>query len=527
MRDPTKTLWAGIVAAFFLVPGAVPQEATQLPGDHFDEGTQIPEPLVHIPFDGSLGNTGAFPAEPRMMDTSGELTEQEPEYVEGRFGEAMMFDGSSAVEIPMDVAVQGYPKLTVTAWVYTEPEWEDGAGLIASNDSFLALQLYGGQVWMTSGKHSAVQFTDSGTVPHRRWMFVAGVWNTETGAATLYTGMRSKTGELDLSTIRSPDRSVWLGAHTMPTGSIFRDVRLDDVRIYGDALSADQIREVHDGHGGGSREIGETEKNSGGSDETSVSGGYDPAVIAGGSGGFDPSDIGGRPDRGISPVEFPEDTRGDAPGGDGSAGGSATAESPASSQPPAGETDKAERKVIGWRISEDTVTSQITGSTGDLSRILELPPGEGLQRIGWTVGAPPINRPCRLKIGYGPGGWDVEAGTCPRGPATSREAELSSAYITTANTDPKTFRNVVDGLWVEGFQIDDEGEFQLSEKDVSKNKEGPGIFIDPPGLPAECPEASVATGVIGHFKRRNDKKGSTVITGIQLLCGKIEKIYAN
>ena len=491
----------------------------------------MPEPLVHIPFDGSLGNTGSFPAEPRMMDTSGELTEQEPEYVEGRFGQAMMFDGSSAVEIPMDVAVQGYPKLTVTAWVYTEPEWDDGAGLIASNDSFLALQLYGGQVWMTSGKHSAVQFTDSATVPHRRWMFVAGVWNTETGTATLYTGMRSKTGDLDLSTIRSPDRSVWLGAHTMPTGSIFHDVRLDDVRIYGDALSADQIREVHDGHGGGSREIGETEKNSGGSDETSGAGGYDPAVIAGGSGGFDPSDIGGRPDRGMSPVEFPEDTRGDAPGGDEGAGGgdegaggSATEESPASSQPPAGETDKAERKVIGWKIREEYGPSQqMTGKGGGLSRILELPPGEGLRRIGWTVGAPPIDRPCRLKIGSGPGGWDVEAGTCPGGPATSREAQLSSAYITRARTDSKPLRNVVDGLTVEGYQIDDEGEFQLHERDESRDSDG--ITAANPFGATECPEASVATGVKAYFKRRNTD--TTVITGFRLLCGKVDKIYAD
>jgi hypothetical protein len=492
----------------------------------------VPEPLVHLPLDGSLDNTGAFPAEPRMMDTSGDLTQQGPEYVEGRFGEAMMFDGSAAVEIPIDVNTQAYPKLTVTAWVYTEPEWDDGAGLIASNDSFLGLQLYGGQVWMTSGKHSAVQFTDSGTVPHQRWVFVAGVWDTQSGEATLYTGMRSKTEALDLSTIRSPDRSVWLGAHTMPTGSIFHDVRLDDVRIYDSALTADQIREVWKGNGGGTREIGETEKNTGGSGDASGTGGYDPSVIAGGSGGFDPSDIGDALGDG-STIEKIKKAGGAVTEPGESLPTTTTEETPDPSGTPSGapadegsQGDEEERRVIGWRISEDTVTSQtMTGETGDLSRILELPPGEGLQRIGWTVGAPPIGRPCRLKIGSGPGDWDVEAGTCPGGLASSRGAELSSAYITRARTDPKAHRDAVDGLWVEGYKIDEEGEFQLHEKDASKDIDG--IWVATPSGVTECPEASVATGVIGHFKRRNDKKGSTVITGIQLLCGKIEKIYAN
>ena len=69
---------AVLAAALVYVIAVVALSAVAQPAQAEPQGS-IPEPIVHIPFDGFLANIGSFATRPRMVGSSGDLAEQEPD----------------------------------------------------------------------------------------------------------------------------------------------------------------------------------------------------------------------------------------------------------------------------------------------------------------------------------------------------------------------------------------------------------------------------------------------------------------
>ncbi len=207
----------------------------------------LPAPRVHLKFDGDLENAGTQPRlAPRMFTSDGRISRQVPNFVDGTAGQALRFAGGRSVDIPLDVFLGAFPKVTFTAWIYAEPDFGNGAGHIVSNNSYLSLYYYAGQLWMTTDRAHTIRFTSLETVQPEEWVFVAGVWNATDGTATLFVNGESKSATFNPANDLSPDRSVWLGAQHANKSTI-RDMRMDDVRIYDTALTIDQLSKLYSG----------------------------------------------------------------------------------------------------------------------------------------------------------------------------------------------------------------------------------------------------------------------------------------
>lgn len=463
------------------------------------------EPLVHVTFDGRLSNDGSFPVQPRMVEVGGAPSADAPQYVEGRFGQAIKFDGDRLLELPIDITEDIYPQVTVTGWVYIDDENGDSSGILVSNNSFLMLQLFGGQFWMKTGKQTDVRF-NTVVVPRYRWVFFAGVWDSATNQATAYIDQRVRSGDMTLDTAGEPDRSVWVGTHKVSSASILKGIRIDDLRIYPGALSAAQIRDVWSGSAASEGESTPPASTASGDAASTDTGSANPAGVEDKSVVYQ-GDPGDQPLSGTSEIE--ESLAEGELSYDPSAPALATDDGVGISE---GAEETAERRVIGWTLSQtDTHYSGLLGEEGGVVREMKLDAGEGLRRIGWDAN---LRGPCRLKIGATGSSWRTAAGQC-KAVTASKDAALSSAYI-----DEVRFESGFDKLSVSGPIIDAAGEFGMTESDETADADFLELRVPGRSL---CRDGYIATGIVAQFNRRTENVTQAV--GMQLICAKVEKIY--
>lgn len=211
------------------------------------DSASLPVPRVHLNFEGNLENSGTEPRlAPRMFTNDGRISRESANFVSGHDGQAIRFAGGRSVDIPLDVFPGAFPKITFTAWIYVEPEFKNGAGDIVSNNSFLRMHYYSGQLWMSTERSGRLHFTSTDAVPTGEWAFVAGVWDAANATATLFLNGQTKTGAFESENDLSADRSVWLGAQYANKQTV-HDLRMDDVRIYDKALTIEQLNELYSG----------------------------------------------------------------------------------------------------------------------------------------------------------------------------------------------------------------------------------------------------------------------------------------
>ncbi|WP_405231738.1 LamG-like jellyroll fold domain-containing protein [Lentisalinibacter salinarum] len=189
-----------------------------------------------MPLDGSLESRGSVPTKGELITQGGEPATSAPEYREGRFGQSIHFSGEEAVRVPLDVNYELYPQITITAWIYSEGEPH---GYLFSNRSRSGPTL---NVWKSGvgANGPGLQLTQSGILRPGRWLFVAGVWDTEAGIARLHYDRRSKEGELK-DRVEEGALDIWIGAWDDSLLSQVEDIRIDDVRVYDHALTPEEL----------------------------------------------------------------------------------------------------------------------------------------------------------------------------------------------------------------------------------------------------------------------------------------------
>lgn len=231
-------------------------------------GTSRIAGLRHLPSDDAMDKLVAwytFEGEARNAtgDGLGENTVSNVTFTEGRNGLAAAFAGTleSFIDLPIDATPESMPRMTWGAWI--KP-----TALVGSNREVLSTDQMGFRRALTldprDGPGSSINPSDhkvgafagnrgvvasTGPIPEAdQWRFIAAVYNADTQTVTVYTDDPA-TGEL----VATTDETIALtggrpilrvGNHAKAENEAFAGL-IDDVFVFADALTLDQIQLIH------------------------------------------------------------------------------------------------------------------------------------------------------------------------------------------------------------------------------------------------------------------------------------------
>ncbi|MGD8358877.1 MAG: LamG domain-containing protein [Lysobacterales bacterium] len=197
--------------------------------------------LVHIPFDGSAAAQGRVGVGTEIVNADPNAPRGNLAYTNGYLGQAALMDGQNAVRVPFDINPDVYPQLTVTMWINTE--YDQQSGYLFSNGAPEGPKLqYTKANLIAHGPRVLARLR--GMIRPERWVFVAAVWDYNAGTLRLHADRRVEEVDFGGGFARRDPRSkpeFWIGTYNAKLQSTVRGVIIDDVRIYGRALSPEEI----------------------------------------------------------------------------------------------------------------------------------------------------------------------------------------------------------------------------------------------------------------------------------------------
>ncbi|MBT8442785.1 MAG: hypothetical protein KJO76_10400 [Gammaproteobacteria bacterium] len=198
---------------------------------------------AHYPLNGNLQDISGNRYHGRSLDVATNSTPAAIEFVPGRHGQAIRFDGTSAVIAPFDLHWSLCPRVTVTAWVYFENEPSNEHNIVSTGfGSGPRLAATSARLKGIGGGGSVAQ---KNVFEQGKWTFVVGRWDYAAGVHSITTDLgtiEEPLGEYS----RPPQQELWLGTYSYNQtlmGSA-TGVRIDDVRVYGEILDAQQLADV-------------------------------------------------------------------------------------------------------------------------------------------------------------------------------------------------------------------------------------------------------------------------------------------
>lgn len=187
--------------------------------------------------------------------------------VEGKTGNAILFSGEAVFAKPFRFDRTLYPQVTITAWI-KQPAGPLGTRTIfnSGNKVNFVLRNGGGTLSMAADGFGVNHFRSK--VPVEEWVLVAAVHDAQTGVTRLHLGDDEPTRE-DV-TVRAPGEPRLYGNPDAPNIARMPDtdkepyifiggmdaltyygtsgeLAIDDVRVYADLLSEDQIAAIRSG----------------------------------------------------------------------------------------------------------------------------------------------------------------------------------------------------------------------------------------------------------------------------------------
>lgn len=176
----------------------------------------------------------------------------DPDWVKGKINSALEFDGrDDYVEVPDSKSLEGMDKITISAWIKSDlkeqkdrttifSKWENGAGGV------YALRKWGSGI---SASIATTHRKDSYNTPKKwkgysdkKWHNLAMIYNGS--SLKLYVDCKLFSEEKNVKgKLKTDKRDIRIGAAA--NGNYF-DGRIDEVKIYGKALSSEEIKEECD-----------------------------------------------------------------------------------------------------------------------------------------------------------------------------------------------------------------------------------------------------------------------------------------
>ncbi len=196
-------------------------------------------------FDGNLVDSSGSGHDGRMVGAGG--TPAEPEFVEGRSGQALRLDGESAMRTLLDLHPDACPQVTITAWVNV-PSGDFTEGHIVSTEGQHgpALRIFGNSVHLVGANgitRRDVLYADT-------WNFVALVYDSESALYRLHFGNRAVEAPMG-EILFEPGPATWIGAYDQSMRYAPNGILVDELRIIGAALDEQRIAALRDSTGSG------------------------------------------------------------------------------------------------------------------------------------------------------------------------------------------------------------------------------------------------------------------------------------
>ncbi|MDZ7769640.1 MAG: LamG-like jellyroll fold domain-containing protein [Woeseiaceae bacterium] len=545
------------------------------------------ELLVHLPLDGTVQNAGSGGA--------AEVVGAGPATVQGHIGSAMKFDGHSVIAVPVDLSPEQYPRVTITAWVRADETAPDTDHSIVSSGrqgTTPALRLskrrYGVKASMRGARSALLASSYS---PTEEWVFVAGT--IDVPAQTLHVMQNDSTYDRDGVRTKSlypaskhvnpddpdadPKAWVFIGARTFdPALAPAVGIAVDDVRVYGSALTTAQLADVRDAVGAQSVASAGVELPGQPGGEFTPPDNQSPTadILRERDGGVTDIDqieareeMGSGRDASVSDQPTLTDDTGDRHqlpdqeeiqvqaeqvAGEAAIEGAeqraaereeqarqqaeqqalAEAERRAAQEEEAANEDGDPDRPMVWRFSEtETHLTEVSGRTGDIVRpddsfnkfsrdqYAEFYGGAGMLSI--LVGAS-NNVPCEIDLLVGYDGnvlvEDTGISECANrlgydGILVQIPGAMTALQVC---TNPRNGR--VKGLQIRGHALESDGTFgayaQATES-LPNCAEWSTLVV--------CNSQHAATGFVAHFDDRRGNSSSNALVGLQLICRKIVK----
>jgi len=196
---------------------------------------------AHFTFDGDLQDTGGNGYNGQMIGKEG--TSATPQFADGKYGKALQLDGASAMRSFIDLHFDTCPQVTVSAWIQVAGMGRKGVQYLMSTGSG------SGPGIRVSGTNLTLSGSANGIIRRNAiranagWMFVAGVYDYEKGTYTLYSRNRGVDKEMGASR-KAPEEAIWVGAFNDGLAGPATGILIDDLRIQGKALSANEIQSL-------------------------------------------------------------------------------------------------------------------------------------------------------------------------------------------------------------------------------------------------------------------------------------------
>ena len=166
-----------------------------------------------------------------------------PQFGEGISGQALLFDGTTAIRTGLNLHFDGCPQVTVTGWLRLNTREPNGQNYIFSVGDWGPLGVSANaRSIVLRGRGGGLQIKNA-LRDERAWFFFAGVYDFDAGTYKLRFRNRTIEGKLPESP-REPAAETFFGARDEHLTSPARDIYLDEVTIVGRALSDDEISRV-------------------------------------------------------------------------------------------------------------------------------------------------------------------------------------------------------------------------------------------------------------------------------------------
>jgi len=194
---------------------------------------------AHFTFDGDLQDTGGNGYNGQMIGKEG--TSATPQFADGKYGKALQLDGASAMRSFIDLHFDTCPQVTVSAWIQVAGMGRKGVQYLFSTGSGSGpgIRVSGTNLTLSGSANGIIQ--RNAIRANAGWMFVAGVYDYEKGTYTLFSRNRGVDKEMGASR-KAPEDAIWVGAFNDGLAGPATDILIDDLRIQGRALSANEIQ---------------------------------------------------------------------------------------------------------------------------------------------------------------------------------------------------------------------------------------------------------------------------------------------
>jgi hypothetical protein len=191
---------------------------------------------AYYPFDGSLADVSGG-HDGQMIGEGG--TAAKPSFVEGRTGQALELTGTSTMRAYLDVHPDLCPQLTILAWLRVDPSIAPTRMVVSTGTPQSPGFHISSGILTVHGPGNGLSQRDVFR-PLGGWTFVAAVYDFDRKTYTLHWRGRQVTREQP-DGWRDPEEALWVGAMNDLLAHPSPGVAIDDLRVIGRALDADQL----------------------------------------------------------------------------------------------------------------------------------------------------------------------------------------------------------------------------------------------------------------------------------------------